>query len=268
MDAMDDAGEFFDPFARIYDVRVERPSDGSMPTVRDVDFYRDLAVETDGPALEIGVGTGRVYLELLDAGLDVDGVDLSTGMLDRLREKAERRGLDPSVREADVTAFEPDREYGLVYAPARAFNHLPTTAAQRAALEHIRGALRPGGRFALNTFVPRFEVVVEEYGQAREERLTVDGEPFRFVTVTHLDDEVEQVARLRKELYRIHDPADDGEGEAELVAERETPLALIPKRQFERLFELAGFSEWSAYGGFDGEPLETADQEMVWVVER
>lgn len=259
---MDDAGTFFDLFARVYDVRMERLADGSMPTVRDVAFYRELAEAAGRPALEVGVGTGRVYLELLDAGLDVDGVDLSTGMLERLRSKADARGLDATVSEADVTEFSPDRTYGLVYAPARAFNHLPTLADQRAAMERIHAALAPGGRFALNTFVPRFEVVVEEYGEETEEFLEVDGEQYRFVTASTLHDEVEQVATYRKELYRVD------EEEEELVAERETPLALVPKRQFELLFEMAGFSEWQVFGGFDGEPLEAADQEMVWVVER
>jgi SAM-dependent methyltransferase len=253
---MDDAGEFFDPFARVYDARMT-DQDG-MP-VDDVAFYRDLAREADGPALEVGVGTGRVYLELLDAGLDVDGVDLSPGMLERCRETADERGLDATVREADVTAFEPDREYGLVYAPARAFNHLPRLDDQRAALERIRGALEPGGRVALNTFVPSFEVVAESYGEPEEEQVTVDGTTYRYVALTGLHDEVEQVATYRKELYR----ADTGE----LVAERETPLALVSKREFELLFDAAGFTDWTVYGGFDREPLASADQEMVWVAE-
>jgi SAM-dependent methyltransferase len=254
---MDDAGEFFDPFAAVYDARMD-DQDG-MP-VGDVPFYRDLASEAVGPVLEVGVGTGRVYLELLDAGLDVDGVDLSTGMLERLRAKADDRGLDATVWEADVTTFDPERAYGLVYAPARAFNHLPGLADQRAALEQIRDALAPGGRFALNTFVPGFEVVVEQYGARQVEHVTVDGTEYRYVAVSELHDEVEQVATYRKELYVA---ATD-----ELVAERETPLALVPKRQFELLFDHAGFDEWQVYGGFDRGPLDGADQEMVWVAER
>jgi SAM-dependent methyltransferase len=254
---MDDAGEFFDPFAAVYDARIE-DGDG-MPT-EDVPFYRDLAREADGPALEVGVGTGRVYLELLADGLDVDGVDLSPGMLERCREKADARGLDAAVWEADVTEFDPDREYGLVYAPARAFNHLPTLPDQRAALERIRAALAPGGRFALNTFVPGFDVVAEDYGEEQVEHVTVDGTEYRYVSVATLDDAVEQVSSYRKELYAA--------ATGELVAERETPLALVPKRQFELLFETAGFSAWTVHGGFGGDPLTGADQEMVWVVER
>lgn len=156
-----------------------------------------------------------------------------------------------------MTELDPDREYGLVYAPARAFNHLATLADQRAALERVRETLAPGGRFALNTFVPEFEVVVEEYGDPEEDRIEPDGDTYRIVTTATLHDEVEQVTRLRRELYR----------EGELVGERETPLALVPKRQFELLFDLTGFSDWTVYGGFEYDPLESADQEMVWIAE-
>jgi SAM-dependent methyltransferase len=257
---MDDAGALFDPFAEVYRARMDETDD---PTVsEDVAFYRALAREADGPALEVGVGTGRVYLDLLADGLDVDGIDLSTGMLRVLRETAAERGLDPSVWAADVTELAADREYGLVYAPFRAFNHLATLDAQRTALTQIRAALAPGGRFALNTFVPSFEVVAEQYGEPEAAVVEVDGETYRHVTVTELTDPVEQVATIRKELYRV-----DGDDET-LIAEREGPLALVSKRQFELLFEAAGFDDWTVYGGFDRDSLESAAQEMVWVVER
>lgn len=222
----------------------------------DVGFYRDLATEADGPALEVGVGTGRVYLELLDAGLDVDGSDLSERSLNRLRSKATDRDLSPTVWVNDPTDFDVDREYGLIYAPARAFNQLHTLEKQKKALQSIRDALAPEGRFALNTFVPRFDVV-EDYGEPRAEEVTIDGEQYRVVLATFLDDEVEQVTPYQRELYH----------EGELVAERETPFALIPKRQFELLFEVAGFSDWTVRGDFEGAPLDSAEQEMVWVVD-
>jgi SAM-dependent methyltransferase len=268
---MDHAGEFFDPFARVYDARMARSADEDGTVTRDVAFYRDLAAETEGPALEVGVGTDRVCLELHEPGVDVDGIDRSTGILERLREKVDRRGLDPAVWMADLTALQPEREYRLVYAPSWVFNHVSTLAVQRALLQRVRDVLRPGGRFVLNTFVPGFEVVVEEYGEEQVEPLEKDGTTDRFVAVSTIDDEGEQVVRLRKELYQVGNSGDVGGGDGtgdELVAECETPLALIPKRQFELPFEQAGFSEWSVFGGFDGEPLETTDQEMVWIVGR
>ena len=36
----------------------------------DVPFYVETARETEGPVLELACGTGRVYLDLLAAGVD------------------------------------------------------------------------------------------------------------------------------------------------------------------------------------------------------
>lgn len=253
---MDDPGEFFDPITPLYDAHVASDQDSSPGD--DVLFYRNLAHEVSGPVLELGVGTGRIYLEFLNDGIDADGIDLSEAMLDALRETAEDRNLNPSVWAEDITDFDSDRQYELIYAPNRVFNHLPTVDDQRKALRNIRRTLLPGGKFVCNTFVPRFETVVETYGDPVEDVTVVGDDTYRVVVTASLEDEVEQLARLHRELYR----------NGELFAERETPLALVPKRQFELLFELAGFDSWQVYGGFDRSPLESADQEMVWIVQK
>lgn len=252
---MDPPGEYFDPIARLYDAHVATADDESVSA--DVAFYSDLASEVDGSILELGAGTGRIYLELLATGLDIDGIDISERMLDQLRANAERRNLDANVWQADLTTLDTDRSYDLIYAPNRVFNHVTTLDDQRAALRNIQDALAPGGTFELNTFVPRFEAVVESYGSTQENHVTVDGTTYRIEMTTTLDDEIEQVARLHQQIYR-----DDT-----LTSERETPFALIPKRQFELLFELAGFDDWRCYGGFDRSNLDASDQEMVWLVE-
>lgn len=251
---MDEPGEFFD-LAPHVDPWLDPWRDDPSGAGPDIPFYEELAREADGPALELGVGTGRVYLELLSAGFDVDGIDASERSLAHLRDAAAEREREPSVWTGDMAALDVDRSYGLIYAPSRAFNHLARLADQRAALSGVLDALRPDGVFALNTFVPSYEVVVEHYGEPVEDEVTVDEDTYRLVTTSSLDDEVEQVTRIHRELYR----------NGEFVGERETPLAQIPKRQFELLFEAAGFGEWSVYGGFEYQPLERADQEMVWI---
>src|SRR3954452_22686725 len=40
-----------------------------------------------GPALELAIGTGRIPLPLAELGVRVDGIDISTAMIDRLRSK-------------------------------------------------------------------------------------------------------------------------------------------------------------------------------------
>ena len=58
-------------------------------------------VPADRRCLEIGIGTGRIALPLVDAGIDVVGVDISTEMLRKLIAKRTKR--PPEVAIADAT---------------------------------------------------------------------------------------------------------------------------------------------------------------------
>ena len=58
----------------------------------EIDYFRPF-VEAGQPALDAACGTGRLLVPYLQAGLDVDGSDISPDMLDRVRERCEREGL-------------------------------------------------------------------------------------------------------------------------------------------------------------------------------
>lgn len=50
---------------------------GDTASFPDRGFYRDWIGRSGEPALIVGCGTGRLLLEYLADGLDVDGVDVS-----------------------------------------------------------------------------------------------------------------------------------------------------------------------------------------------
>ena len=62
-----------------------------------------------GTALEFAIGTGRVALPLTQHGVRVDGIELSTHMVARLREKAGGDGLDVVV--GDMTSDTTGKTY-------------------------------------------------------------------------------------------------------------------------------------------------------------
>jgi SAM-dependent methyltransferase len=245
--------EYFDSIANFYDAKYRGADIG------DRAFYLEKARSADGPVLEVAVGTGRIYLELLREGIDVDGFDLSETMLDVLRGKAAREGLEPTVWQADMTAFEVDREYDLVIVPFRAFLHLIDLEEQLAALDRCHDALAPDGELVVSAFVPNFEVICKTYGEWTEESFEYDGEEYTVQSKQEIIDEVAQVMREHQQYY-------DADGE--LVDTAEFRLKLLPKREFELLLRASPFSEWSVQGGFDGDDLEGWDQEMVWTATR
>lgn len=249
---MDPSKPFFDAWATAYDAFYAE-QDGD-----DIEFYVDIATEADGPVLEVGCGTGRIYLPMLDVGVDAYGIDLSAEMLAVLRDRATERGLTPHVRQADMTAFEPERTYELIIVPFRTFLHNLSCADQQAALRHFRKALAPDGRLVLNFFVPNFELICTQYGDPRTKTIEYDGDVCRVTILTELEDQVDQIVRERRTLER------DGDQ----LIEATFRLTLISKREFELLLETTGWDDWTVYGGFDHEPLQNASQEMVWIVEK
>ena len=67
----------FDLWAEWYDVYYS-----TVPEV-ETSFYVDLAVDSGGPVLEVGVGTGRIAIPTASAGVNVTGLDLNQAMLER-----------------------------------------------------------------------------------------------------------------------------------------------------------------------------------------
>src|SRR5205823_2500142 len=78
------------------------------------EFYRDLVRAANGPVLDVACGTGRVLLPCLQAGVDIEGLDLFPAMLDQLRKKAAALGLRPTLHEADMRSFRLERRYALI----------------------------------------------------------------------------------------------------------------------------------------------------------
>ena len=50
----------------------------------DIEYYYEKLKSIEGPILEAGVGTGRMLIPFIQKGLNVEGVDLSEEMLDKM----------------------------------------------------------------------------------------------------------------------------------------------------------------------------------------
>ena len=225
----------------------------------DTDFYVDRAKEIDGPVLEMACGTGRIYLDLLEAGVDADGFDASADALARLREKAVDRDLDPTVWQADMAGFAVDRRYELLICPFNTFQHLLTVADQLAALESVYDALAPGGAFVFDVFVPGFDVICEEYGEWSTTEVDYRDEAHEYRERSRVVDEVAQQFRFESELR-----AADGE----VVFSIGHDLTMLPTREVELLARCSPFEDWSVQGDFEGRPLRDGDSTQVWTLRK
>ena len=74
----------YDSFADIYSVW----TDTAASARANLSFYVDAYLAADGPVVELGVGDGRIAVEAAARGCPVIGVDLSSAMLERCRQRA------------------------------------------------------------------------------------------------------------------------------------------------------------------------------------
>lgn len=143
---MDNFGEstYGDRISAIYDELYSDYDEACIETL--------YALAQGGPALELGIGTGRIAIPLKQRGIEVHGIDASQAMLEKLRAKPGRQ--DIPVRLGDFGKVDIEGQFSLVYVVFNTFYALLTQEAQIACFENVARRLRPQGVFVLEVFVP------------------------------------------------------------------------------------------------------------------
>lgn len=117
-----------------------------------VEVLAELAAT--GPALEFGIGTGRVALPLARRGIHVSGIELSRAMVDELhRQKVP--GVEVSI--GDFATASIDGSFKLVYLLRNTITNLTTQDEQVAAFSNAAAHLEPGGCFVVENYVPNIQ---------------------------------------------------------------------------------------------------------------
>jgi SAM-dependent methyltransferase len=117
-----------------------------------VSFLGELA--GGGPALELGIGAGRIALPLAARGLRVDGIDISPATVAQLRAKPDGAGI--AVTMGDFADVPVTGTYPLVYVVWNTLFNLPSQEAQVHCFRNVASHLPPGGSFVIEAFVPSF----------------------------------------------------------------------------------------------------------------
>ncbi|MFF2889319.1 class I SAM-dependent methyltransferase [Paenibacillus sp. NPDC057967] len=138
---------------------------------RELDYYRDRLKPCKGRILEAMVGSGRVIIPLLEAGLLVDGVDYSPEMLASCRQRLEERGLIANLYEADLQELSLPQRYEAIIIPAGSFLLIEKREESINVLKRLYEHLEPGGRLILDLFLPDANFEVGKVGPTSTFRL-------------------------------------------------------------------------------------------------
>lgn len=218
-------------FASYYD-------EWSAGMTADVAFYVSLALQADGPLVEMAVGNGRVAIPVAQkTGRRVIGIDSSPAMLDQARTRAAEAGVELELLEGDMRDLALSEPAALIYCPFRALLHLPTWADRRRTFERVAASLRPDGRFAWNAFAFDHRVATRLDGVRQEEP-------------------VPHTIRYAVGDNRVDITLDDG---------AKSSLWWASKNEWLGLIDVAGLRLEALYGGFAGEPFADDSGEYVFV---
>jgi SAM-dependent methyltransferase len=116
----------------------------------DVEFYLGRLRSCTGRVLEPAVGTGRVIIPLLEAGIEVEGIDNSAEMLAICRARCAERGLDPVLYEGDMVSLSLPESYEAIIVPAGSFHLIERREESLGTLKRFREHLLPGGRLIVD----------------------------------------------------------------------------------------------------------------------
>lgn len=165
---------FYGPLCTaFYDLdKPEAPADA-------VAWYLQRARSAGGRVLEPMCGSGRLLLPLAQAGIAIDGFDVSDAMLDACRRQAAARGLDVGLSLQSVESFSLPHRYALAFVPSGSFGFVAGDDALRRALVRLRDHLTPGGTLLVEV-VPDDDAPAYTEAMAPREVTCPDGSTIRY----------------------------------------------------------------------------------------
>lgn len=225
-----------------------------FPSLR---FYRELLQGFSGPFLEIGVGTGRIALEVLKRqSVLVTGIDLSERMLNICRFKYNKLQNSGSLV-GKLELFKGSMDtvnlclpYQVVYIPFRTIGHILDDEQLKRLFIKVRSVLVPGGYFIFDHYV--FDIQ-----WAREH----NNKPIPMYS----DKDLMLTDRYRYDFDQGLMDCSICNGDKEL---QRFLFRWIEPETFRTISARTGFTVDKVYGGFDFSPWNGDSKNQIWVLKK
>ena len=211
-----------------------------------VEFLAGLA--SGGPALELGIGTGRIAVPLAKRGIRVHGIDLSEAMVAQLRRKpgADRIG----VTIGDFATATVEERFSVAYLVFNTIMNLTSQDEQVACFRNVAAHLQPVGCFVIEVGIPDLQ------------RLP-PGETVRAFTVTPERLGFDEYEIATQGLISHHYWIEDGK--LEVFA---APFRYVWPAELDLMARLAGMSLRERWSGWNREPFTSDSRQHVSVWEK
>ena len=220
-------------------------------------FFKAVVAQSGQPVLDVGCGTGRLLLDFMQDGIDIDGVDNSPEMLDRCRQKAANLGLTPQLYHQSMGTLDLPRLYRTVMVPSSSFQLLTDQADAREAMRRFFNHLLPGGVLVM-PLMP--------YHTGDNEETEVIGEWSREVVRPDDGATIRRWSRSRIDRVNALEHTEDryeiilkGEIIASESHSRSPATRIYTQAQAIQLYTAAGFTDLRLTSDFTQEPAKPDD---------
>lgn len=229
----------------------------------DLEFYKELALQSGNKALELGVGTARVAISIAKAGVTVVGIDNSVHMLrvakEKLTKESESIKRRVILKEGDMRNFELRQSFPFIYIPASTFDHNITIEDRKQTLTCVFKHLKKNETFAFDLEQAAPDKPGKSWWIDRKE--TENGKMVVRSIFTR-----KNTLKRTLSLDLFYDVYKDGK-----LLERYHEygeVAIISKGEIIKLLEESGFKVVSVYGDFGKSKYRKDSPKLVLVTKR
>lgn len=226
----------------------------------DYQLIFEWAEKANGKIIDLGCGTERLTIPLFEKGFDAEGVDLSSFMLSRAKEKANTLGLNIIFHEMDLTDLNLSEKAAMMIMVGNTFQHILLNHQQDQMLSSIHNHLKDEGILIFGTRMPVLEELAEQ--QNYEETFLTENNELILEKHTEEYDSSTQILTCTTNKYLV-------EGiEEKWLNEEHIQIRYTFPQEIYRLVACNHFEILHTYGTWGKQELKSESKEIIMVLRK
>ncbi|MDQ0271357.1 class I SAM-dependent DNA methyltransferase [Cytobacillus purgationiresistens] len=219
----------------------------------DLPLLLEWAVKKGGTAIDLACGTGRITIPIAENGLDIIGIDLNEGMLERAKKKSAEKNLSLKWFLQDCSSFMVNVESPFIFMTGNSFQHFLTNESQNALLQSVYHHLQEDGIFIFGTRFPKFTDLVTESTVEQTDH-----------SIEYFEEEYNPITQILYSTSIRKISTEDG-----IIEEKDSiSLRYVFPQEMDRLLEQNGLTVRHRYGTWDKKPLDGTSAEMIYICQK